>query len=51
MHSQFTVAAVEIPVRDQPIAWAMGWRNTLSESIAPMPKQVTTMPMPTMAQP
>ena len=44
-------AAVEIPDRDQPMAAAMGWRNTLSDSIAPTPTQVTTMPAPTMTQP
>ena len=51
MASQLTRAAVEIPVRDHPIAWVMGWRKMLSESIAPMPMQVTTMPTPTMIQP
>ena len=49
--SQLTSAAVEIPVRVHPIAWVMGWRNTLSDSIAPMPIQVTTIPTPTMIQP
>ena len=44
-------AAVEIPVRDQPIARAMGCRNTVSEIIAPNPTQVTTIPTPTMIQP
>ena len=38
-------------MRDQPIAWAMGWRKMLSDSIAPMPMQVTTIPTPTMTQP
>jgi hypothetical protein len=46
-----TRAAVEIPGRDHPIAWVIGWRKMLSESIAPMPMQVTTMPTPTMIQP
>ena len=40
-----------MPVRDQPIASDMGWRKTLSESIAPTPMQVTTMPAPTTNQP
>jgi len=44
-------AAVEIPVRDQPIASDMGWRKMPSESIAPTPTQVTTIPAPTMTQP
>ena len=40
--------AIEMPVRDQPIASDMGWRKILSESIAPNPMQVTTKPAPTM---
>ena len=51
MQSQLMVAAVEMPVRDQPIASAMGCRKMLSESIAPKPTQVTTMPAPTITQP
>src|SRR2546427_6165847 len=35
MESQLMSAAVEIPVRDQPIDVAMGCRNTVSEAIAP----------------
>jgi hypothetical protein len=38
-------------VRDQPIASDMGWRNTVSEAIAPNPMQVTTMPTATTTQP
>ncbi len=49
--SQLTRAALEIPVRVHPIAWVMGWRKMLSDSIAPMPMQVTTIPTPTMIQP
>jgi hypothetical protein len=49
--SQLRSAAVEMPVRDQPIASDMGWRKMLSESIAPTPMQVTTIPAPTMIQP
>jgi hypothetical protein len=51
MQSQFTMAAVEIPVRDQPVDSDMGWRKMLSESIAPTPMQVTRMPVPTMIHP
>ena len=51
MLRKFSRATVEIPVRDQPIAGAIGWRKMLSESIAPIPMQVTTMPTPTMIQP
>src|SRR2546426_11158705 len=51
MQSQLMSAAVEIPVRDQPIALVMGCRNTVSEAIAPNPTQVTTIPTPTMIQP
>ena len=42
---------VEIPERDQPIVSVMGCRNTVSETIAPNPTQVTTIPTPTMTQP
>ena len=51
MPRKFRSAAVEIAVRDQPIAPDMGWRKTPSESIAPNPTQVTTIPTPTMTQP
>ncbi len=51
MQSQFTSAAVEIPVRDQPMASATGARNTVSVAIAPKPTHVTTMPTTTMTQP
>src|SRR2546428_13355217 len=51
MQSQLMSAAVEIPVRDQPIDVAMGCRNTVSEAIAPNPTQVTAIPRPTMIQP
>jgi len=45
------MAAVEMPVRDQPVAADMGWRKTPSENIAPNPTHVTTIPAPTMIQP
>ena len=51
MQRKFSIAAVAIPVRDQPMADAMGWRKTLSVSIAPNPTQVTPIPTPTMTQP
>ena len=51
IETQLRSAAVEIPVRDQPIASDMGWRKMASESIAPTPMQVTTIPAPTMTQP
>jgi len=51
MQSQLTSAAVEMPVRDQPIASEIGRRNTLSASIAPTPTQVTTIPAPTTNHP
>ena len=51
MQSQLISATVEMPVRDQPIASAIGARNTVSASIAPTPTHVTTIPTPTMTQP
>jgi hypothetical protein len=51
MQSQLTSAAVETPVRDQPIASAIGRRNTVSDVIAPNPTHVTMIPTPTMIQP
>src|SRR5688572_3438772 len=40
-------AAVAMPVRDQPIASAMGCKNTVSDIMAPNPTHVTTIPTPT----
>ncbi len=51
MQRKLRSAAVEMPVRDQPIASDMGWRKTPSENIAPNPTQVTTIAAPTMTQP
>ena len=51
MLSQLRSAAVEIPARDHPVASAIGGRNTPSESMAPSPKHVATMPAPTTTQP
>jgi hypothetical protein len=44
-------AAIEMPVRDQPIWVDIGWRKTPSENIAPKPTQVMTMAAPTTTQP
>ena len=51
MQRKLSIAAVAMPVRDQPIASAMGCRKMLSVSIAPNPTQVTTIPTATMTQP
>ena len=51
MQSQLSDAAREMPVRDQPMDSAMGWKNTLSDSIAPTPTHVATMPTATTVQP
>jgi hypothetical protein len=51
MQRKLSSAAVAMPVRDHPIAWAMGCRTMLSEAIAPNPTHVTTIPAPTMTQP
>src|SRR5919106_1313196 len=51
MHRKLKSAAVEIPVRDQPVSAEMGCRKTPSENIAPNPTQVTTIAAPTMTQP
>src|SRR4029453_2647652 len=51
MHRKSSVAAVEMPVRDQPVSAANGCRKTASESIAPMATQVISMPAPTTTHP
>ena len=43
MHTKLRSAAVEMPVRDQPIDSDIGWRKTPSENIAPNPTHVTTI--------
>ena len=40
-----------MPVRDHPMASAMGCRNTLSDIIEPNPTHVTAMPTATTTQP
>ena len=44
-------AAVEIPVRVQPIDSDIGWRKTPSEVTEPCPMQLMTIPTPTITQP
>jgi hypothetical protein len=51
MHRKSRVAAADMPLRDQPVPAAIGWRKTASESIAPTPMQVMSMPAPTTTQP
>ena len=51
MHRKSSVAAVDMPLRDQPVSAAIGCRKTASENIAPMPMQVISMPAPTTTQP
>jgi hypothetical protein len=51
MQRKLTIAAAAMPVRDHPIASAMGWRKTLRVSMAPKPTQVMTMPTATTTQP
>ncbi len=51
MQMKLSSAAAAMPVRDQPIASAIGCRKMLRVSIAPNPMQVMTMPTPTMTQP
>jgi hypothetical protein len=51
MHRKLSVAAVDMPLRDQPVSPAIGCKNTARESIAPMAMQVINMPAPTTTQP
>jgi hypothetical protein len=51
MKRKLSSAAVETLVRDQPVAADMGCRKMPSDIIVPMPRQVMTMPAPTMIQP
>ena len=44
------VIALEIPVRDQPVAADIGCRNTASENIAPMATQPISAPAATITQ-
>ena len=51
MQRKSSVAAAEMPARDQPIASEIGCRNTASDSIVPKPTQVISAPAPTTTQP
>src|SRR2546425_7325725 len=51
MHRKLSRAAVEMPVRDQPVSADIGWRKTPSENIAPNPIQVTNTGAPTVTPP
>ena len=51
MARKFSVAAAEMPARDQPIVCAIGCRKMPSDIIEPRPMQLTTMPAPTITQP
>jgi len=51
MHRKLSRAAVEMLVRDQPVAIDIGCRNIPSDIIVPMPRHVMTMPAPTTIQP
>ena len=46
-----SVIAPEIPARDQPVASAIGCRNTASENTAPKATQVISAPAATITQP
>ena len=45
------VMAVDMPVRDQPVASDMGCRNTASEKVVPMATQPIKAPAATTTQP
>jgi hypothetical protein len=51
MHRKLSNAAVEMLVRDQPVAADIGCRKMPSDIIVPIPRHVMTMPAPTMIQP
>jgi hypothetical protein len=51
MNRKSSVAAIDMPVRDQPVSVAIGCMKTASENIEPMPMQVINMPAPTTTQP
>ena len=51
MYRKLSSAAVEMLVRDQPVAADIGCRKMPSDIIVPIPRQVMTMPAPTMTQP
>jgi hypothetical protein len=45
------VIALEMPVRDQPVASDIGWRNTAREKVVPMATQPIRAPAATTTQP
>ena len=51
MQRKLISAAADMLVRDQPVAIDMGCKKTPSDIIVPIPRQVMTMPAPTMIQP
>src|SRR5215470_5357419 len=51
IHRKSSVAASDMPLRDQPVSVAIGCRKTASENIDPMPTQVSNIPAPTTTQP
>jgi hypothetical protein len=51
MNRKSSVAAIDMPLRDQPVSVAIGCMKTASENIEPMPMQVINMPAPTTTQP
>ena len=51
MHKKLSRAAVEMAVRDHPVAADIGCKKMPSDIIVPSPRQVMTSPAPTMTQP
>jgi hypothetical protein len=45
------VIALEMPVIDQPVSAAIGWRNTPSENVVPIATQLINAPAATTYQP
>jgi len=50
MTRKFSVIALEMPARVQPVASDIGWRKIASENIAPIPTQVISAPAAMMTQ-
>src|SRR3954465_10913886 len=51
MKRKLSVAALDTPARDQPVAAVMGWRKTASDIIAPTATQPMRAPIATTTQP
>jgi hypothetical protein len=47
---KFSVMALEMPARGQPVVSDMGGRKTASENMAPMAMQVISAPIATITQ-